>query len=142
MWSGIENAYSMSMKIKDNKLLQKLKYLSKNGKSLQERRRSHALLLSHNGYTKREIASILQVTQRAVFLWLKEFKERGIESLQLKSGRGRKPKLSSKRDEEIVKKYIEKYPNQPKKAYALTVKDLGIDISYDTFKRFLKKHCI
>jgi transposase len=129
------------MKIEDDKLLRELKYLSKNGKSLQERRRSHALLLSHDGYTKREIASILQVTQRAVFLWLKEFKERGIESLRLKSGRGRKPKLSSKRDKEIVKKYIEKYPNQPKKAYALTIEDLGINISYDTFKRFLKKHC-
>jgi transposase len=129
------------MKIEDDKLLQELKYLSKNGKSLQERRRSHALLLSHDGYTKREIASILQVTQRAVFLWLKEFKERGIESLRLKSGRGRKPKLSPQRDKEIVKKYIEKYPNQPKKAYALTIEDLGIDISYDTFKRFLKKHC-
>ena len=103
-------------KIEDDKLLQELKYLSKNGKSLQERRRSHALLLSHDGYTKREIASILQVTQRSVFLWLKDFKE-------------------------IVKKHIEKYPNQPKKAYALTIEDLGIDISYDTFKRFLKKHC-
>lgn len=128
-------------KIEDDKLLRELKYLSKNGKSLQERRRSHALLLSHDGYTKREIASILQVTQRSVFLWLKDFKERGIESLRLKSGRGRKAKLSSKRDKEIVKKHIEKYPNQPKKAYALTIEDLGIDISYDTFKRFLKKHC-
>ena len=129
------------MKIEDNELLQKLKHLSKHGKSLQERRRSHALLLSHEGHTKREIATVLQITQRSVFLWLKDFKERGIESLKAKSGRGRKTKLSPQKDTEIVKKHIERYPNQPKKAYALTLEEIGIDVSYDTFKRFLKKHC-
>ena len=128
------------MKIKDEKILQELIYLSKHGKSLQERRRSHALILSHEGHTKREIALFLQVTQRSVFLWLKEFKERGIESLKARSGRGRKTKLSPQNDKEIVKKHIESYPNQPKKAYALTLQEIDIDISYDTFKRFLKKH--
>ncbi|SFV66588.1 hypothetical protein MNB_SM-5-588 [hydrothermal vent metagenome] len=39
-----------------------------------------------------------------------------------------------------MKKYIEAYPNQPKKAYVLTLEEINIDISYDTFKRFLKKH--
>ena len=56
------------------------------------------------------------------------------------SGRGRKPKISTQKDKEIIKKHIEAYPNQPKKAYALTLKEINIDISYDTFKRFLKKH--
>ena len=130
------------MKIKDEELLKKLRYLSKHGESLQERRRSHALLLSHAGHTKGEIARVLQITQRSVFLWLKEFKERGIESLKPRSGRGRKTKLSPQKDKEIVKKHIETYPNQPKKAYALTLEEIGIDISYDTFKRFLKKHCV
>ena len=129
------------MKIEDKELLQKLKHLNKYGKSLQERRRSHALLLSHGGYTTQEIATVLQITQRSVFLWLKDFKERGIASLKPRSGRGRKTKLSPKKDKEVVKKYIERYPNQPKKAYALTLEEIGIDISYDTFKRFLKKHC-
>jgi len=128
------------MKIENDELLKKLRYLSKHGKSLQERRRSQALVLSYEGYTKREIASILQVTQRSIFLWLSEFKQRGIESLKAKSGRGRKTKLNSERDKEIVKKYIEAYPNQPKKAYVLTLEEINIDISYDTFKRFLKKH--
>ena len=92
------------MKIENDKLLKKLRYLSKHGKSLQERRRSQALVLSYEGYTKREIASILQVTQRSVFLWLSEFKQRGLESLKAKSGRGRKTKLNSERDKEIVKR--------------------------------------
>ena len=128
------------MKIKDEELLQKLRYLSKHGESLQERRRSHALLLSHEGHTKDKIATVLQVTQRSVFLWLKEFKERGIQSLKPRSGRGRKTKLSPQKDLDVVKKNIESYPNQPKKAYALTLEEIGIDISYDTFKRFLKKY--
>lgn len=130
------------MKIQDEDLLQKLRYLSKHGNSLQERRRSQALLLSHKGYTKQTIATVLQVTQRSVFLWLKDFKERGVESLRPRSGRGRKTKLSPNKDTQIVKKYIEAYPNQPKKAYALTLQEIDINISYDTFKRFLKKHCI
>ena len=127
-------------KIEEKKTLKELRYLSKYGESLQERRRSQALLLANEGRTKKDIASILQVTQRSVFLWLKEFKERGMESLKMGSGRGRKPKISTQKDKEIIKKHIEAYPNQPKKAYALTLKEINIDISYDTFKRFLKKH--
>ena len=127
-------------KIEDKKTLKELRYLSKYGESLQERRRSQALLLAKEGRTKKDIASILQVTQRSVFLWLKEFKERGMASLKMGSGRGRKPKISTQKDKEIIKKHIEAYPNQPKKAYALTLKEINIDISYDTFKRFLKKH--
>ena len=127
-------------KIEDKKTLKELRYLSKYGESLQERRRSQALLLANEGRTKKDIASILQVTQRSVFLWIKEFKERGMASLKMGSGRGRKPKISTQKDKEIIKKHIEAYPNQPKKAYALTLKEINIDISYDTFKRFLKKH--
>ncbi len=127
-------------KIEEKKTLKELRYLSKYGESLQERRRSQALLLANEGRTKKDIASILQVTQRSVFLWIKEFKERGMASLKMGSGRGRKPKISTQKDKEIIKKHIEAYPNQPKKAYALTLKEINIDISYDTFKRFLKKH--
>ena len=128
------------MKIEDKKILQELQYLSKHGKSLQERRRSHALILSHKGYTKKEIASILQETQRSVFLWQKEFKEKGLKSLFQKKGRGRKVKLSSQKDLSIIKKIIEAYPNQPKKAYALTLEAIDVKVCYNTFKNFLKKH--
>ncbi len=130
------------MKIEDIKILEKLLAISKNGRSKQERVRSHALILSNDGRKSQEIADIFDVTQRTVFQWFKDYKELGTASLTQKVGRGRKPKLSVEKDLEIVKKHIEAYPHQPKKAYALTLEDIDIKISYNTFKMFLKKNSI
>jgi len=130
------------MKIEDKEILEKLKEISKNGHSKQERVRAHALILSNNGLKSQEIANIFEVTQRTVFQWFKDFKEMGLNSLIQQVGRGRKTKLSVEKDLEIVKKHIEAHPHQPKRAYALTLEEIDIKISYNTFKRFLKKHLI
>ena len=132
----------MFMKIEDEAILQKLLEISKNGKSKQERIRAHAIVLSNEGKKSQELATIFDVTQRTVFQWFKDFKEIGLNSLAQQSGRGRKTKLSADKDLEIVKKHIEAHPHQPKKAYALTLEEIDIKISYNTFKRFLKKHLI
>ena len=130
------------MKIADEKILQKLEYISQNGRTKQERRRAHALILSNNGKKSHEIAEIFGVSQRTVFNWFKDFKAKGLDSLPQQKGRGRKVKLSIEKDLPIIKKHIETYPNQPKKAYALTLEEIDIDICYETFKNFLKKHCV
>jgi len=128
------------MKIEDETILQKLLEISKNGKSKQERIRAHSLVLSNEGRKSHEIATIFDVTGRTVFQWFKDFKELGLDSLAQQSGRGRKTKLSADKDLAIVKKHIEAHPHQPKKAYALTLEEIDIKVSYNTFKRFLKKH--
>jgi transposase len=130
------------MRIEDEKILKRLSEISKNGMSKQERIRAHALILSNEGKKSHEIAAIFDVTQRTVFQWFKDFKETEFDSLAQQSGRGRKTKLSVEKDLEIVKKHIEANPHQPKKAFALTLEEIGIEISYITFKRFLKKHSI
>lgn len=130
------------MRIDDEKIIKKLKQISKNGKSKQERVRAHAIVLSSEGKKSHEIAVIFGVTQRSVFNWFREYKNRGFDSLVQQKGRGRKAKLSKEKHLDIIKKHIEKYPHQPKKAYALTVAECNKQISYDTFKRFLKKHLI
>ena len=130
------------MKIEDEQLLEKLVEISKNGKSKQERIRAHALVLSNEGRKSQEIATIFDVTQRSVFQWFKDFKELGLDSLAQQKGRGRKTKLSVEKDLEIVKKHIQLHPHQPKKAFALTLEEIDTKISYNTFKRFLKKHSI
>ena len=130
------------MKIEDEEIIEKLSEISKNGQSKQERIRAHALILSNNGHKSKELAIIFDVSQRTIFQWFKNFKEIGIESLKIKNGRGRKKKLSKERDLKIIKKHIEKYPNQPKKAYALTLEELDIKICYNTYKSFLKKYLI
>lgn len=131
----------MAMKINDEQNLKKLQTISKYGKSKQERVRAHALVLSNEGLKSDEIAKIFSVTQRTVFQWLKDYKEMGFDSLVQQKGRGRKPKLTAE-DVTIVQKHIETYPHQPKKAYAYTLEDINTKISYNTFKRFLKKHSI
>lgn len=130
------------MRIEDEVILQRLRALSKDGESRQERICSHAIVLSHEGQKSHEIANIFDVTPRTVFQWFKDFKKMGLESLKVQSGRGRKSKLSFKKDVEVVKKHIDAHPHQPKRAYALTLEKLDVTISYDTFKRFLKKHSI
>ncbi len=39
----------------------------------------------------------------------------------------------------ITKEFIELHPHQPRTAYALSVEELSVNMSYKTFKRFLKK---
>jgi len=130
------------MKIEDKAILKKLLEISKNGKSKQERIRAHALVLSNEGRKSHEIATIFDVTGRTVFQWFKDFKEHGLNSLAQQSGRGRKNKLSEDKDLEIIKKHIEEYPHQPRKAYALTLEEIDIKVCYNTYKSFLKKYSL
>jgi transposase len=130
------------MKITDQHIINTLTRLKNHGETKQERIRSHAILLSHQGKTSKELAEIFSVSQRTIFQWFEDFNERGCESLCMQSGRGRKRLLDEEKDKELIKKQIELYPHQPKIAYAITLEQLQIKISYDTFKRFLKKHCI
>lgn len=130
------------MRITDEKILKELIDRRDNGNSKQERTRAGAMLLSNNNVHLNDIAKIYNVTTRSVFGWFKDFKDTGIPSLKCKKGRGRKLLLNADKHKEIIKKYIVAYPHQPKKAFALTVKEIGIKMSYDTFKLFLKKHSI
>ncbi len=130
------------MKITDTQIIEQLTHLKNHGKTKQERVRSHAILLSNDGKTAKELAEIFSVAQRSVFQWFRDFKERSIESLSCQSGRGRKTLLNDEDHKVIIKKYIELCPHQPKQAYALTMEELKIEMSYKTFKRFLKKHSI
>ena len=130
------------MQIKDEKILQELIEIRDNGKSKQERTRAGALLLSNNGIHLNDIAKIFNVTTRSVFGWFKAYKEDGISSLRCQEGRGRKLLLNVALHKEIIQKHIKNYPHQPKTAFALTVDETGVKMSYDTFKLFLKKHFI
>lgn len=130
------------MTITDEKILQELKHIMKNGVSVQERVRAQAILLSNNGTKSQEIADFFEVTRRTVFQWFKDFKTDGVASLKCSKGRGRKLLLHTEEHKKIIKKQIEAYPHQPKKAYAHAMEELQLKMNYETFKRFLKKHSI
>ena len=128
------------MKI-DKETTEHLKSL-KSSSCKKERTHSHALLLLNKGKSIQEVAEIFDVTERSVYNWIKSFNERGMESLSRKVGAGRKAILNSESDKKVIEEQINLYPHQPKKAYALTLEKISVDMSYKTFKRFLKKHSI
>lgn len=130
------------IKIEDKDILKELKTLKKRGTSQQQRIRSHAILLSSDGKEIDEIAEIFDVTKRTVYHWFEAWQERGIDSVFRKKGDGRKPLLNADIHKEIIQRNIENNPHQPKKAYALTLDEINIFISYKTFQRFLKKYSI
>jgi len=128
------------IEIKSQDMLKDLKRRVQQSKSQQERRRAHAIVLSHQGMGVKEIAKVFDVTERSVYLWFDAWEEQNIKSLIRKKGDGRKPLLKEDEHKEIIAGYIKEYPHQPKKAYALTVEELKIEVSYKTFRRFLKKY--
>lgn len=122
--------------------IEKLQYIKNNGSSRSERNRAHALLLLNKGKNKSELAEIFEVSGRTIYNWINDFKVDGIKSLAIQKGRGRKSLLNESSDKIVITKFIELYPHQPKKAYALSSEKLAIKMSYKTFKRFLKKYSI
>lgn len=76
------------------------------------RKRCHALLLSNDGVSVPEIASILKVRTRTIYEWMNRWEQRGTKGLYQRKGRGRKPLLSEK-DESLVAKVKKKQKNVP-----------------------------
>ena len=123
-------------------ILEKLHFIKNNSTSRSERYRAHAIVLLNQGKSKNELSEIFEVTRRTIDNWIKDFKANGIKSLAIQKGRGRKSLLNEDSDKKVIKKFIELHPHQPRTAYALSVEELSIKMSYKTFKRFLKKHLI
>lgn len=65
----------------------------KYGKSEDYRKRCHAILLSHRGYTVDQIVDFLEVSKGSVYKWFSTWRKDGLEGLKTKSGQGRKPTL-------------------------------------------------
>jgi len=78
------------------------------GKSPLYRRKCHAILQNDAGKSADELASFFQVDKRTVLHWLGLWEKEGLQGLQLKPGRGRKPKLKTDNLEhvKVIKKFI------------------------------------
>lgn len=59
------------------------------------RERCHGILLSHQGKTIREIASLFNKRKETVHQWFNRWELLGIEGLKIKAGRGLKSVLST-----------------------------------------------
>ena len=110
------------------------------GKSHLYRRKCHCILLSSGGKTVQELADLYSVKTRTIYSWFDLWEPQGIKGLELKPGRGRKPKLDVSNETQVktVKALIENEPKNLKRVVGQIKSQLDIDLSKKTLKRFLK----
>ena len=114
-----------------------LKRIYQESRSYQVRRRAHQILLRNEGWSIQQIANILNVSERMVCYWWKEWKEKKLVSLYARKGRGRKSKLNDEQKEQI-KIWVKQDPRNLKKVLGKIQEQWGISISKQTLKRLLK----
>jgi transposase len=114
----------------------------KQGKSPVTRRKCQGILLSDKGQTVSELSVMYEVRTRTIYDWFNDWERGGIKGVELKSGRGRKPKLKIEDGEQVklIKKLVENKPQNLRGVVKELKTDLGIDLSKKTLKRFLKKN--
>jgi len=63
----------------------------RNGKTHAFRNRCQVILLKSEGRTSKEVGLIVKMSNMSVDAWVHRFKSEGIDGLQTRKGRGRKP---------------------------------------------------
>lgn len=114
------------------------------GKNHTFRERCQMILLKTENRTSAAVSEILGCCEVVVNNWLKRFESEGIKGLETRAGRGRRPILSQQNPEHLKKVAgeIKEHPNSVKTVIAKLEEDLGLEMSPDTLKRFLKKMVI
>ena len=110
------------------------------GKSPLFRRKCHCILQSHKGKTTKQLASFFEVNTLTILRWFSLWEKDGIEGLQLKAGRGRKPKLkiADPNHVKMIKTLIENENQNLDQVRGQVADQLGIELSKKTLQRFLK----
>ncbi len=116
---------------------QELKELYKKGASIIERKRSQCLLLSHQGQSINELASIFGVTRLTISNWFDKWEQAGLEGMRLEPGRGRKQKLVGIGPEQL-EAYVAEHSRNLNAVVALIKEKHAVVVSKKTLQRFLK----
>ena len=127
--------YVKKLTEEENKALTKI---METDKSSRVRKRAHSILLSNEGYSRKEIGKIHKADVDTVSKWLDNWEAKGIEGLadQPKSGR---PRLLNPEEEKIVLKEIEEDPRSVKNVQAKVAAETNKQVSQWTIKRILKR---
>ena len=111
----------------------------RHGPSHAFRQRCQMILLKAQWLTSQEVASQVGCCEVVVNSWLKRYQEQGIDGLQTRQGRGRRPILQTQTDLEAVRRAVQQNRQRISLARAELEKELGKEFSTLTLKRFLKK---
>lgn len=102
------------------------------------RRRAHAIVLSHKGYSINQISDILAITRETVSLWFDAWESTGLEGLRDKARSGR-PAIYDERDRERLQALVAEHPHQIRTVQARLQRETGKSSCTTTVKRALKK---
>jgi len=102
------------------------------------RKRAHAILLSHQGYSVLSICRIYGACRQTVSTWLSQWEKKGLCGLLDLPGRGRPRKLSLAQEKVLIGK-IKQSPRSLKKILSDLTHEMKIVVSIDTLKRLCKK---
>jgi transposase len=120
--------------------------MARKGRRSSNEERLDAIRLLHRGYTRAEVASILQVAESSVYDWQSKFREGGLAALSTKIASGRKRLLTDKQLLQLYK-WLRGSPHQLQFDFGLwtrkIVRDLirrefGVDYSPQNVGKILK----
>ena len=120
--------------------------MARKGRRSSNEERLDAIRLLHQGYTRAEVASILQVAESSVYEWQRKFREGGLAALSTKIASGRKRLLTDKQLLQLYK-WLRGSPHQLQFDFGLwtrkIVRDLirrefGVDYSLQNVGKILK----
>jgi transposase len=100
--------------------------------------RCKMILLKSEQRTSAEVAGVLGCCEVVVNNWLKRFQAQGIEGLQTKAGRGRKPILDAENDVARVKAAVAANRQRLSVAKVELEAELGKTFSTKTLERYIK----
>ena len=115
--------------------IEALELSSKNANNLI-RKRSQCLLLSNQGRTIIDLASIFDVDRRTIERWFDKWEKEGLNSLPIIAGRGVKTRLKGL--EEVLSKQLEIHSRNLKNVLLHLEEKHSIRICKKTLQNFLK----
>lgn len=118
-----------------------LEYELKTNDNHSFRMRCQAILLKATGRSSKEVGQIVGMCHVSVNSWLKRFKVSGLDGLNTRPGRGRKPVLNKETDKDAVLAAVRanRQRIQLAKADWETSRSAGSQpVSESTFRAFLK----
>ncbi|MCP4970651.1 MAG: helix-turn-helix domain-containing protein [Arcobacter sp.] len=128
-----------SKKLELNKeQITQIKSIIKNDKKYRTTQRAQALLLRYKGISVADISFVLNVWKETVYIWIKNYKAVGIDSLYEKDGRGRKSIFKDIPKDEI-KELVDTKASIP--IINANIKNkYGIEVSNESVRKFVKKN--
>lgn len=112
----------------------------RHGRSHITRRKCQSILLSHSGKTVKELQDFFAVSGNTIYSWFNQWESEGIKGLELKPGRGRRPKLDIQNEQQVqkIKTLVENEPQNLNRVVGQIKSEMSVDLSKKTLQRFLK----